>query len=279
MRFGLNVGNFGWAGDVEVLLEIAVAAEESGWDGFFLWDHVNMPGVGGRHADPWIALGVIASRTRTLQLGPMITPLPRRRPAKLAQEILTLDALSGGRFILGVGNGTGEASEYEDLGEEADLRVRAEMLDEGLDVLQGLLSDEHVSVEGRHFRTHTKGFGPPASGREIPIWVAATWPNKRPLRRALRFDGIAPVLHPNSRPLQPEHMREIASLVANERESTRPFDLVVTAIGVPEEMGEARKHAAAFEDAGATWYHAVCYPLMDTKDEFLERVRRGPPRP
>jgi len=279
MRFGLFIGNFDWGGDVDALLEVAIAAEEAGWDGFFLWDHVDIAGVGGRHADPWIALGVVATQTRELLLGTGVTPLPRRRPAKLAQEVLTLDALSGGRFVLGVGNGSGRPSEYEHLGEETELRVRAEMLDEGLEVLQGLLSGERVEFEGRHFRAQTTGFGPPASGRPIPIWVAATWPKKKPCRRALRFEGIFPVLDPLTRPLEPHHVREIAAFVAAERASDEPFDLVAIVQGAPEDPADARKHAAAFEEAGATWYQAPCYPPGEPKSRFLERVRRGPPRP
>ena len=131
MRFGLNVANFGYLGDVRTQLEIAIAAEEAGWDGFFIWDDVNFPGMG-RHADPWITLGVIASQTERLMLGTSITPVPRRRPTKLAREILTLDALSGGRFIFGAGNGL-LAEEFEHLGDEGDLRVRSQMPEVWLD--------------------------------------------------------------------------------------------------------------------------------------------------
>lgn len=279
MRFGVYIGNFGWGANVADLLEIAEVAEEAGWDGFFLWDHVNFPGVGGRHADPWVALGVIASRTQDLLLGTAITPLPRRRPTKLAQEVLTLDEISGGRFILGVGNGMGDPSEFGDLGDEADLHRRAEMLDEGLEVLQGLLSDEKVAFDGHHFRVHTAGFGPPVSGRRIPIWVGATWPKKKPSRRATRFDGIFPILDPFTLPMLPEHVREIAAFVAAERESDEPFDIVVAVQGVPEDLTEARKQAAAFAEAGTTWYTVPCFPPVEPKARFLDRVRRGPPRP
>jgi alkanesulfonate monooxygenase SsuD/methylene tetrahydromethanopterin reductase-like flavin-dependent oxidoreductase (luciferase family) len=279
MKFALNIGNFGWASDVDVLLEVAVAAEEAGWDGLFLWDHVNFAGVGGRHADPWIALGVIASQTRTLRLGTGITPLPRRRPAKLAQEILTLDALSGGRFVLGIGSGAGDDSEYADLGEETNLATRAAMLDEGLEVLQGLLSDRPLDFDGEHYRAKGQGFGPPASGKQIPIWLAATWPKKKPSRRALRFDGIFPLLDPYTKAMTPKHVAEIAAFVAAERESPGPFEIVVTIQGEPESSDAARRHAAAFEEAGTTWYMVPSFPPVEPKETLLRRVRRGPQRP
>jgi alkanesulfonate monooxygenase SsuD/methylene tetrahydromethanopterin reductase-like flavin-dependent oxidoreductase (luciferase family) len=279
MQFPPNIGNFGWASDVQDLLEVALAAEEVGWDGFFLWDHVSFTGVGGRHADPWIGLGVIASQTRTLRLGTGATPLPRRRPAKLAQEILTLDALSGGRFILGVGSGGGDDSEYADLGEESELATRAAMLDEGLDVLQGLFSDEPLYFDGKHYRAKGQGFGPPASGKPISIWVAATWPKKKPARRALGFDGIFPLLDPFTRAMTPEHVAEIAELVAAERESPEPFEIAVTVQGEPGSSDEARRHAATYEEAGTTWYMVPCFPPAEPKETLLQRVRRGPQRP
>jgi len=279
MQFALNIGNFGWASDAKALLEVAVAAEDAGWDGFFLWDHVRFAGVGGRHADPWIALGVIASQTRTLRLGTGITPLPRRRPAKLAQEILTLDALSDGRLIVGIGSGGGDDSEYADLGEETELATRAAMLDEGLEVLRGLLSGRSLDFDGTHYRAKGQGFGPPASGKEIPIWLAATWPKKKPSRRALHFDGIFPLLDPYTNAMTPEHVAEIAEFVAAERESSDPFEIVVTVQGEPESSDAARKHAAAYEKAGATWYMVPCFPPVEPNETLLQRVRRGPRRP
>ena len=120
MQFGLNLANFGYLGNVRTQLELALEAEAAGWDGVFVWDHVNFPGMR-PHADPWITLGVIASQTKRLILGTSVTPIARRRPTKLAQEILTLDALAEGRFVFGAGNGMFQ-DEFEHLGDEGSLR-------------------------------------------------------------------------------------------------------------------------------------------------------------
>jgi alkanesulfonate monooxygenase SsuD/methylene tetrahydromethanopterin reductase-like flavin-dependent oxidoreductase (luciferase family) len=128
MKYALNFANFDYLGDIKVLVDLAVDAEKSGWDAVFLWDHVNLIldgfGQGGKHADPWITLGLIAERTESVMIGPSITPIARRRPVKLAREILTLHQLAGDRFIFGAGSGVAP-SEFDDLGEASDLRVRA----------------------------------------------------------------------------------------------------------------------------------------------------------
>src|SRR5947208_17025602 len=99
MKFGVSMPN---AGDPAVLVDLAVEVERAGWDGYFLWDHVQMrPSLPLTH-DPWVLLGAMAVRTERIRLGTMVTPVPRRRPWKLAKEIATVDHLSGGRMILGV---------------------------------------------------------------------------------------------------------------------------------------------------------------------------------
>src|SRR5947209_17503121 len=149
MRFGVTVPNFGPYFQPRTLAALAAEAEAAGWDGFFLWDHVlfgDMPAV-----DPWVALSAIALATERIRLGPLVTPLPRRRPVKLARETVSLDHLSGGRLILGAGNGV-LSWELDDLDEEADLRTRAAMLDEALAVLTGLWSGRPFSHQGAHYK-------------------------------------------------------------------------------------------------------------------------------
>jgi alkanesulfonate monooxygenase SsuD/methylene tetrahydromethanopterin reductase-like flavin-dependent oxidoreductase (luciferase family) len=146
MRFGIFIPPFGPCADVATLASLASEAEEAGWDGFFLWDDVTI-NIPIPVADPWVALSAITLRTRTLRLGALVTPLPRRRPWKVARETVTLDHLSQGRLIVGVGLG-GDPAEFDDLGEEADLKVRAAMLGEGLDILTGLWSGEPFQYEG-----------------------------------------------------------------------------------------------------------------------------------
>jgi alkanesulfonate monooxygenase SsuD/methylene tetrahydromethanopterin reductase-like flavin-dependent oxidoreductase (luciferase family) len=152
VRYGVSVPNFGVGVDARAIGELAREAEESGWDGFFLWDHLLAFSPGPVPVvDPWVALTAVTLSTSRVWLGPMVTPLPRRRPAKLARETASLDHLSGGRLILGVGIGA-MPYEYDYLGEEADMRVRGAMLDEGLEVLTGLWSGEPFGHRGEHYR-------------------------------------------------------------------------------------------------------------------------------
>ncbi len=276
MQFGLNLANFGYLGNVRTQLELALEAEAAGWDGVFVWDHVNFPGMR-PHADPWITLGVIASQTKRLILGTSVTPIARRRPTKLAQEILTLDALAEGRFVFGAGNGMFQ-DEFEHLGDEGSLRVRAEMLDEGLELLQSLWSDEEVAFEGRHYQVKTPGFGRPAGRRKIPIWIGATWPKRKPVLRATRYDGIIPILDPFTDPISPEQVRDLRTLVTEQRGTEEDFDIVIPQTGGSGDPETDRRRMQDFADAGATWVLDAAFPGGETLDAIRARVRRGPPQ-
>ena len=166
MRFAIDLPNFGEYSDPHVLAELARAAEDAGWDGCFIWDHIQVE----RSipvADPWVALAAMALVTRQIRIGPLVTPLFRRHPWKVARETVTLDHLSGGRLTLGVGLGSdmfGEISAFD--GPLAD-SLRAEMLDESLAIVTGLWSGESFSFSGKHFRVNNARFLP------TPIAVAA----------------------------------------------------------------------------------------------------------
>jgi len=186
MRFGLNVIN---AWPAEYLLQLAIAADNSGWDGFFLWDHVafEFPAT---LQDPWVLLGAIAARTSRLRLGTLVTPLARRRPHVVAKETVTLDHLSKGRSVLGVGLG-GTELEFAAFGDEVDAKIRAERLDEALEVITKLWSGEHVEHYGRYYTVSRISFAPtPVQKPRIPIWVGGH--SKAAQRRASRYDGWAP---------------------------------------------------------------------------------------
>src|SRR5690348_5018854 len=152
MQYGISVPNFGAYFDPRVLAALARDAEQAGWDGFFLWDHMlgfypgPVPVV-----DPWVALAAIAMATERVRIGPMVTPLPRRRPQKLARETLSLDRLSGGRLTLGIGLGGDPGGELTAFGEELDPPTRGRMLDEGLELLVDLWSGENVLHRGEHY--------------------------------------------------------------------------------------------------------------------------------
>lgn len=265
MRHGIFLPPFGPFGDPAVLVDLAVAAEGTGWDGFFLWDHL-MHRVDGPYVDAWIALAAIAARTDRVRIGPLITPLPRRRPWKLAREAVSLDHLSHGRLVLGVGIGTDHSQEFSAFGEPSDVRTRAELLDESLDIVRQLWTGESVHSSGRHFHVDGARFLPrPLQQPRIPIWCAAHWPNRPPLRRAAHYDGVVPIGD-----LPPEAITELLSEVRRHRISEEPFDVAIaswTATGTP----------ADYEAVGATWWLKAFQP--DTPLEKAEAaIERGPAR-
>ncbi len=172
MRYAISVPNYGDFADPSVTIALARDIEAAGWDAFFLWDHVLVRN-GNVVADPWTLLAAIAVSTERIRLGTMVTPLPRRRPWQVVRQIVTLDHLSGGRAVLGVGIGYPPKLEYEVFGESGDERVRAELLDEGLDVVTGLMSGRPFSFDGRHYHLDGVEFAPqPVQRPRVPIWVA-----------------------------------------------------------------------------------------------------------
>jgi alkanesulfonate monooxygenase SsuD/methylene tetrahydromethanopterin reductase-like flavin-dependent oxidoreductase (luciferase family) len=213
--------------DPQLLAELGAEAEREGWDGLFLWDHVNYRPPVRAIADPWVALSAVATATTRLRVGPLVTPLSRRRVQKLARETVTLDRLSDGRLVLGVGLGSDGNGELEPFGEVVDPRGRARMLDDGLERLQAFWGGE---FEPR-----------PVQRPRIPVWVAARWPHRRPVRRAARWDGVFPIDLES-----PAQLAELAGEIAASRgEEQAPFDVVVTTAPA-EDPGP-------WAAAGATW--------------------------
>lgn len=282
MRFAVSVPNFGDYFNPRLLAQLAREAEESGWDGFFLWDHmIFWPGFSEPIVDPWVALAAMAMTTERIRLGTLVTPLARRRPWKLARETVSLDHLSGGRLVLGVGLGFPADAEFETFGEEPDDRVRAAKLDEGLDVLAGLWRGEPFTYSGEHFRIAEVTFRPtPVQTPRIPIWVAGMWPNRAPFRRAARWDGVAPVpLDPESgRMFSPSELSEIAGYVAAQRGSDAPFDVVYGGATPGESPSAAREAVAPYAAAGLTWWIENLNHWRGPFAAMRERLRRGPPR-
>jgi alkanesulfonate monooxygenase SsuD/methylene tetrahydromethanopterin reductase-like flavin-dependent oxidoreductase (luciferase family) len=265
MRYGVLTTNFGPCGDPRTLIELAQLAESSGWNGLFLWDHLQWPGMEPA-ADPWVALSAIATVTDEINIGTLVTPLPRRDVAKLAREIITLDHLSEGRLILGVGLGWQTILEYACFGHEEDLRVRGEMLDEGLEVLSQLISGKSVNHQGKYYKVVTDQ--PFAEPKRIPIWVAGQWPAKKPFRRAAHWDGVVPMSKTafEGGTVTPDDVRELKNLMAEECIQRQPFDIVTMGSG----------NVQAFEDAGVTWRIESVVPFTQSLDEMKEKIKAGP---
>jgi alkanesulfonate monooxygenase SsuD/methylene tetrahydromethanopterin reductase-like flavin-dependent oxidoreductase (luciferase family) len=282
MRYAVNVPNFEDYGDARTVAGLAADAEAAGWDGFFVWDHLAFVKAWRlRIADPWVLLTAVAMATERLRLGPMVTPLPRRRPWKLARETVTLDRLSGGRLVLGVGLGEPPEDEYGSFGEPTDPVVRAAMLDEGLEVLTRLWSGETVSFQGRHYRVDQVAFQPtPVQRPRIPIWVAGAWPRPGPLRRAARFDGSCPLKVDATgelATLEPDELRQLLAVVRRHRaDPAAPFDVLLGGT-TPPDPAAARAMLEPLAEAGMTWWQETVDPRQTDLATFRRRVRQGPP--
>jgi alkanesulfonate monooxygenase SsuD/methylene tetrahydromethanopterin reductase-like flavin-dependent oxidoreductase (luciferase family) len=284
MKYGIYLPNFGPFGDARVLAGLAQDAEQAGWDGFFLWDHIagwNLPMV-----DPWVALAAIAVSTQRIRIGTTVTPLPRRRPWKVARETVSIDRLSGGRLTLSVGIGGGQA-EYGNLGEETGLKERGAMLDEALDVLSGLWSGEVFSHTGRHYQVREALFLPrPLQQPRIPVWVGGFWPHKAPFRRAARWDGAFPLFQVNSTEQELVQLKEAVVFLQEQRQNQPPFDIVVTGATPGENLTQAAALARRYADCGATWWMEILLPFRFGKswddewpfDALRQRILQGPPK-
>jgi alkanesulfonate monooxygenase SsuD/methylene tetrahydromethanopterin reductase-like flavin-dependent oxidoreductase (luciferase family) len=280
VKYGINLPNWGPYADPRVLVEVAAEAEEGGWDGVFLWDHVVWPRFAPTDpvqpvADPWVALGALALSTSRVRLGALVTPLPRRRPWKLLREVVTLDHLSGGRAVLGVGLGGFQAEEFEAFGERAEPRVRAEMLDEALELIDLLQRGEPVGHQGKHFHLKDVQLLPrPVQRPRIPVWVAGMWPNKAPFRRAARWDGVVPMSRDIMQPLTPADVIDLLAYTQAHRRASGDFDVVLS--GSTSGPGDI-DGVQAYADAGATWWLEDTSPWLRSVDDLRARLREGPP--
>ncbi len=278
MKFGLMLPNKGRPyGDANLLMELALSAEQAGWEGFFLWDHIG----GGGDAptiDPLICLGAIASQTQTMRLGTMVTPLARRRPWKVAREIVTLDHISHGRAILGVGLGDMVNKDFKAFGEVSSPRVRAEMLDESLEIIAGLQSGNPFHYDGKHYQVMEARFRPVAvQSPRIPVWVAAHWPFKRPMLRAAHWDGVLP--RPwNAGPITPAILREIAAYIYKYRTDNTHYDICKYGLTEGKNLAQDKALVREFIAAGATWWIEEIFSGRGTLKQIQKRIASGPPR-
>ncbi len=264
MRHALHLPPFGALADPAALIALAIEAEQAGWDGIFLWDHIlRREDAAGDIADVWVALAAMAARTERITLGPMVTPPVRRRPQKLAREAVSLDHLSRGRLVLGLGLGVDTSRELSAFGELTDARARGDLLDEAAELLCQLWSGRPVDHHGEHF-TVDGGvvFEPtPYRGERIPLWFAARGDALRPLRRAAKYDGLFPI------EVDVDGLRSMLDVIRAERGSLDGFDVAVVQPGID---------LIGLEDVGVTWAmhsHQPGEPLADV----LAATRAGPP--
>jgi alkanesulfonate monooxygenase SsuD/methylene tetrahydromethanopterin reductase-like flavin-dependent oxidoreductase (luciferase family) len=268
LRSALWLPLFDDLADPRAAAGVAAAAEEAGWDGCFVWDQLSWRAPVRGVADPWITLAAMATATQRLRLGPMVTTLPRRRPAKVARETATLDRLSGGRLTLGVGIGSDRFSaELSKTGEQLDDRQRGQMLDESLAILAAAWSGEPVHHRGEHYTVDDIEFQPrPIQRPGVPVWAAGFPGNPKPIRRAARLDGFFPanIEHP-------DQLAEVVATITDLRAGEAgPYDI---AVALPFDA-DPTPYAAA----GATWWLPEFDPGVPL-DTVRGVLRDGPAGP
>jgi alkanesulfonate monooxygenase SsuD/methylene tetrahydromethanopterin reductase-like flavin-dependent oxidoreductase (luciferase family) len=263
--------------DARSTADMAAIAESVGWDAIFVAD--SPWGI-----DPWVTLAAVAMRTNTLRFGTMLTPLSRRRPWKLASETATLDNLSNGRLILSVGLGAIDTG-FEAFGEKIDRKTRAELLDEGLDIVTGLWHGQPFAYDGKHYHIQPTTFfppPPPVQTPRIPIWVVGSWPRERSMARVLRYDGLLPAkISPDGQFEYPtaDDLRAMVTYLAERRTLTKPLDVVMEGrtSGDPADKQAAVDKILPYAEAGATWWLESMWMAPNSPEDVLRRIRQGPP--
>lgn len=277
--------------DPELAVELAPLAESSGWDAFFVWEGIWA-------TDPWATLAAAAMVTERIRLGTMLTPVPRRRPWELAGQTMTVDRLSQGRVILSAGLGVPQEFEqrfwiFED---DPGRRVRAELLDEGLELMQQLWQGEPFEYEGEHFRARrTETMLPPAIVQQprITTWVVGVWPRMRSMRRVARYDGWIPNYAPpnatgidpleQQRTYTPDIAAEAVAWIRSERERTgladRAFDVIQEGTTSGTDRAADAAVVRSWADAGVTWWLESNWqvPAHEVAEYARARITAGPP--
>lgn len=278
---GMKYGIILTAGTLDEMIALAVEAEANGWDGVFYWDAIAMSGFSPIY-DPWVTMAAFATATERVQLGTIITPPSRRRPWKLAKETATLDHLSHGRLILPVGLGVLDDQGYKNVGEVTDLRTRAEILDESLEILTRAWSGEPFSFAGKHYQI-SEMHQQPGSFQQprIPIWVVGVWPRPKSIARAFRYDGIVPQYAEDQGIVShtaPDRVRAIAEAARAQRPADAgPFDIIAEGVSPADDAAAARAQVSPFAEAGATWWIESRWQ-GETADSLRARIVAGPPR-
>lgn len=261
-------------GDAKAAMELAVLAEDHGWDGFFVWEPVW--GI-----DAWVALTAAAARTSKIRLGTLLSPLSRMRPWKIASEYATLDNLSGGRVILSVGLGAVDTG-FDDFGEEVDVRARAELMDEALNIVTGLWNGQPFSYDGKHYHLKPTEFHPPPPPVQQTIWVVGLLGSQKSMARAARYQGLLPSVRADDgawRKLEPDDVREMRR-ICSQAGCADHFDIVVEGTTPGDDVAKVRSEVEAWEGAGATWWIETMWEAQFESDPLTpvaDRIRQGPP--
>lgn len=269
LRFGIAPANWGAFGDPRRAAELASIAEDAGWDGYFTWDGLPVSQNPPPTFDPWVILASVATATQKIRIGTCVAVVPRYKPPLLAMRLASLDVLSGGRMILGVGIGDRSSPRtFETFGEPKDPQMRAEMLDEALEIITRLWSGEKLDHHGKHYEVD--GFSltaKPAQHPRIPIWVGGD--SGAAMRRAASWDGwIGPDENPSE--TSPEDVAAVTGRLEKAGARLETFDIAWAGQTTPDDSHVVRSYGTA----GATWWIEI---LLGKREEILTRVTSGPP--
>ncbi|MDA0788510.1 MAG: LLM class flavin-dependent oxidoreductase [Proteobacteria bacterium] len=262
-------------GDVSQAMEAAARAEASGWDGFFVWD-----GVWG--TDAWISLTAAATATKTIRLGTLLSPLSRMRPWDIAAKYATLDHFNGGRTILSVGLGAVDTG-FDSFGEETDVRRRAELMDESLEIITGLWQGQPYEFTGKHYQLTPTDFPHvPPTPIQKTIWVVGLLSNRKSFGRATRYQGLLPSVRSEtgeSRPLAPNDIttarRQLDALGVD-----AGFDIIVEGQTDGADVAAAAAEVRRWQECGGTWWIESQWDIqfdVDAHDKLIRRIEQGPP--
>ncbi len=279
------------AAEPNLIAELAAEAEKAGWDGLFLADAMalSVPGMPPmKWFDSWVALAACAVRTKRIRLGTMLTAVPRHKPWKLAREVGTVDHLSNGRAILAAGIGVAEDDGgFFQVGEAIDMKIRAQIMDESLQIIDGLCSEKPVKFDGLHFHVDNMAMCELTVQKpRVPIWVVGVWPKMKSMRRTLRYDGVIPQRYkagPEAPPWAPAEIQEMRDWVKKEAPEKKSFDIIVGGSTSAKDKKKAVQKAEPFVDSGATWWLENFYNLFGKSPEehvkcVRERIQAGPPK-
>ncbi|GAC1439457.1 MAG: hypothetical protein NVSMB55_00950 [Mycobacteriales bacterium] len=261
MKSALFLPIFDELSDPRIVAQLAAEAEDAGWHGVFVWDHVGYRAPVRALADPWITMSAIAVATTQIVIGPMVTPLPRRRPIVVARQIASLDRLCGGRLVLGVGIGGDGSGELSATGEELDDRTRGAMLDESLAILRAAWTGNPLDHRGEHYKVVDLTVLPtPVQDDGPPVWVAARFGNTKPLRRAAQHDGVFPIDITT-----PDQLAEVLAAISEQRGGLAGYDVAI-----------GGRDPGPYAAVGATWWCASFSPYDISVDQVRGVLRDGP---
>ena len=269
-------------GDARDAAELAVIAEEHGWDGFFVWESIW--GI-----DAWVMLGAAAMTTERIRLGTMLTPLPRRKPWDVAGQVSTVDNLSNGRVILSVGLGVTGEDRFWLFEQDPGRKVRAELMDESLEMLPFLWRDQPFEYSGKHYTARRipelmpPAPPPPVQQPRVPTWVVGGWPRPKSMRRAALQDGWLPA-YVGDGEVTPEVVAQGVEWIREEREkhglTMDGYDVAAEGMTHAEDPNAAAT-VRPWADAGATWWIDADWSSMDpvaVRQAAERRLKAGPPR-